>query len=387
MRVSLEKARKIIAEHSKILQSVVLPLEQCLDGILAEDIIATMNQPPFRRSAMDGYAVRKEDVRRSMEPGALPLKVICEIDAGDQRELRIGSYEAFRIMTGAKVPEGADMVIPQEKSDLGEDYVTFHSIPAADNIAPVGEDFKMGQVIAEKGQKVDSYLLSCAAASGIMELKISRRPNIVIISTGDELCLAGESLKPGQIYDSSLIYLSSRLNQFRCNVLGTEYVRDDLSAVIDMIQKWVLTADMVITTGGVSVGKKDFLEQAVSSLHGTILFHGIDIKPGMPTMFSLVCGVPVLSLSGNPYSATAIFEWLFPFRSKLYTEGSLKGNFKKKRPCPRIVRGFYDGFSVEPAIKQQNGVMQSGIGTNCLALFPAGEETLEEGRRVRVMLL
>ena len=119
MSISLEKAQEIVAEHSEILQSVALPLEQCLEGILAEDVIATMNQPPFRRSTMDGYAVRKEDVRNSLDSETLPLKVIREIDAGDQREFHIGSYEAARIMTGAKVPEGADMVIPQEQSDFG----------------------------------------------------------------------------------------------------------------------------------------------------------------------------------------------------------------------------------------------------------------------------
>lgn len=387
MRISLEQANIIVAKHTRIFETIILPLEQCLDGILAEDVVASMNQPPFRRSAMDGYAVRGEDIQHCQDFKTLPFKVICEIDAGDENIYHIGSNEAVRIMTGARVPDNADFVIPQEQSDMGEDYVTFSSIPSINNIAPVGEDFKVGEIIAKKGQTVDAYLLACAAACGLKELKIYQKPNIAIISTGDELCLPSEPLKPGKIYDSNIIYLSSRLKQFHCNISIIEHVGDDLKKIMVGILKAVSTADMVITTGGVSVGKKDFLEQAVSNLHGAILFHGIDIKPGMPTMFSLVHDVPVLSLSGNPYSASAIFEWLFPFRSKIYIEAFLKRDYEKKRPCPRIVRGIYDGFSVEVVPKQQNGVMQSGVGTNCLALFPPGEDGLTAKSKVKLILL
>lgn len=387
MRISLEQANEIVAKHTKIFETMILPLEQCLDGILAEDVIAIMNQPPFRRSAMDGYAVRGEDIQHCLDLKTLSFQVIGEIDAGDETIYHIGSKEAVRIMTGARVPDNADFVVPQEQSDMGENYVTFSSIPSINNIAPVGEDFKAGEIIAKKGQKVDAYLLACAAACGIKEMRICQRPRIAIISTGDELCLPDEPLKPSKIYDSNIVYLSSRLRQFHCNISSAEHIGDNLENIMEGIVRAVSTADMVITTGGVSVGKKDFLEQAVSNLHGAILFHGIDIKPGMPTMFSLVHDVPVLSLSGNPYSASAIFEWLFPFRSNIYIEACLKRDYKKKRPCPRIVRGIYDGFSVEAVPKQQNGVMQSGIGTNCLALFPAGEEILTAKSRVKLILL
>lgn len=387
MRISLEMAQKIVAEHSKIAETAVLPLESCLGGILAEDVMASMSQPPFRRSAMDGYAVRREECAQALRQGTMPFKVVGEIDAGDQAVWEIGSHEAVRIMTGARVPDSTDMVIPQERSDMGEDWVVFHSLPPTNNIAPVGEDFKAGDMIALKGQKADACLLACAAAAGITKLNVYESPRIGVISTGNELCPEGEPLRPGQIYDSSRIYLVSRLKQFGCGISGTAHGRDDPGEIAGKIEKAVSGADMVITTGGVSVGKRDYLEQAVRSLGGEILFHGIDIKPGMPTMFSMVCGVPVLSLSGNPYSAAAVFEWLFPFRSGIYTEGILHREYGKKRPMPRIVRGRYEHGRVDLAVNQKNGVMQSGIGMNCLALLPEGEEAVAAGTRVLLLLL
>lgn len=387
MRVSIDKAQSIVAEHSKMGKNKMLPLEACLDRILAEEVIASISQPPFRRSAMDGYGVRREDWGQSVKEGTVPFKVIGEMDAGDPLLWEIGDHEAVRIMTGARVPDSVDMVIPQELSDMGEDYVRFHSIPFSDNIAPVGEDFKAGDVIAGKGQKADAFLLACAAASGITKLNVYESPRIAVISTGNELCPAGEQLMPGQIYDSSSIYLASRLKQLGCFVSGMAHAKDDPAIIAGEIEKAVSHADMVITTGGVSVGKKDCMEQAVQSLNGEILFHGIDIKPGMPTMFSLIHGVPVLSLSGNPYSAAAVFEWLFPFRSGIYTEGILQREYGKKRPMPRIVRGHYEYGRVELAPNQKNGVMQSGIGMNCLVLLPAGEEAVAAESRVLLLLL
>lgn len=387
MKVSLEKAEEIVRANTPVLDTERLPLMLCMGKILARDVAAAISQPPFRRSAMDGYAVRREDWGQDAVSRRLPFKVIGEIHAGCQSVPELGAYEAARIMTGGKVPDSAGVVIPQEQSDMGEDYVVFHGFSAADNIAPAGEDFKAGDVIAGKGRQVDACVLACAAASGITELDVYKSPRMAVIATGDELCPWGKPLGPGQIYDSGSVYLQARLEQFHCRVSCAEQVGDDLERIAGKIEGAVSDADMVITTGGVSVGKKDFVERAVRSLGGEILFHGICVKPGMPTMCSLVRGVSVLSLSGNPYSAAAVFEWLFPFRRKIHAEGILAREFTKRRPLPRIVRGRYRRCQVDIASNQGNGVMLPGIGANCLALLPAGEEAAAAGSRVEVLLL
>lgn len=387
MRVSLEQARSLVAEHCRIPDHGMRPLEQCLGRILAEDVTAAMDQPPFPRSTMDGYGVRKKDCRQAPGKGIGPFQVLGEIDAGDQAVWEIGPCEAVRIMTGARVPDRVDLVIPQELSDMGEEQVMFHSLPAFDNIAPAGEDFKKGDVIAGKGRRADACLLACAAASGIWELDVYEKPRAALISTGDELCRGKGPLMPGQIYDSSSVYLDARLKQLGCHVSGMSHVGDDPKAIAGETEKGIFGTDLVITTGGVSVGKKDCMEEAVRSLGGEIVFHGIEIKPGMPTMFSLVGGVPVLSLSGNPYSAAAVFEWLFPFRSRISVEAVLKKEYARKRPMARIVRGRYEGGYVELAGNQKNGVMQAGIGMNCLVLLPAGDQAVAAGARVNGMFL
>lgn len=383
MIVTLKDAQTIVSDHIKIKNTEKLPLNQCFHRVTASNIYATIDQPPFRRSAMDGYAIYKEDTSLDKDHS---FQVKGEIDAGDHHEYYLNKDEAYRIMTGAKVPDGANWVVRQEDAIEVDNSVRFTQILKRDNICPIGEDFSKGDLLVNQGQKIDAYILSCLAASGINELMVYKKMRVAIISTGDELCSIDKVLHQGQIYDSSSVYLSSRFKQFGCDVVYNKLVKDDISDIIKVIDDCKGNADLIITTGGVSVGNKDYMEEVMLKQEANILFHGIEVKPGMPTMFSMIGTVPVLSLSGNPYSASCIFELLFP-SDKLYIHTVLKNSYKKKRPQLRVVRGSFNGSDVYIPNNQKNGVIKTGIGTNCLVFLPEGEMLMETGSKVCIMMI
>lgn len=387
MIVTLKEAQKIIADNKKIYKTEKLPLNKCFGRILAEDVFATIHQPPFRRSAMDGYAIYKDDSMTLNQIKEYSFKVKGEIDAGDCHEYTLGKNEAYRIMTGAKLPEGANWVIRQEDSIEENHCVRFTQITKRDNICPIGEDFSKGDLLVNKNQKIDAYIISCVAASGIKELLVYKKPRVAIISTGDELCSIDKSLQSGQIYDSSSIYLSSKLKQIGCEVIFNELVKDNIDKIMEVINYCLKIADFIITTGGVSVGNKDYMEDIMIKEEAKILFHGIHVKPGMPTMFSMIDKIPILSLSGNPYSASCIFELLFPFINKIYINTVLKNSYEKKRPQLRVVRGYFNGSDVYIPDNQKNGVIKTGIGTNCLVFLPMGDMPMVSNSKVCIMLI
>lgn len=188
MRITLEQAKELVF-YKKNLQTELCPLLESIGRRLAEPIYGTMSQPPFRRSAMDGYAVCRKDIETGIS-----YPVIGEIDAGDLKEYILGPGETIRIMTGARCPEKADLVIPQEMSDYGEQTVRFHKLPERDNICPVGEDFANGELLLEEGLRMDANAIACAAATGRQQVKVYLRPKVAVISTGTELHELGEPL-------------------------------------------------------------------------------------------------------------------------------------------------------------------------------------------------
>lgn len=387
MKVSLEKAQEIVKSNFIFKDFEKLPLEDCIGKILANDVIATMNQPPFRRSAMDGYCIHKDDYMSVDDICHHQFKVKSEIDAGDTKKYTMEKDEAFRIMTGAKLPDEANWVIRQEDVILENDMVQFKTISSRNNICPIGEDFKKGDVLAKRNQKIDAYIISCATASGITHLDVYKPLKVAVITTGDELCQIGSTLKQGQIYNSNEAYLTTRLKQCHCQIVMNVHVQDNLEQIMETINEAYHFADYIITSGGVSVGEKDLMEEAMKKLNAQILFHGIELKPGMPTMYSLIRGVPILSLSGNPYSASSIFELLFPLLTPLKMLTELHNDYKKARKVPRIVRGYFNGLDVYIPDNQKNGVIQTGVGTNCLVYLNKGEEPLLKKSEVMISLL
>ncbi|MBO7709119.1 MAG: molybdopterin molybdotransferase MoeA [Lachnospiraceae bacterium] len=398
--ISWQEAQALLCGAAKLAEACLCGLDESLDRVLAEDVYAPMDQPPFRRSAMDGYAIHSRDLEGALPDAPVSLEVRGCVYAGDPPvpagTIRTG--EAVRIMTGAPVPDDTDLVVPQEDTDEGEETVHIYvsGYGQDDHICPVGEDFARGECLIEKGTLIDAYALSCACAAGIRKLSVRRKIRAGLIMTGNELCAPGEALKPGKIYNSNAAFLKGRLTQLGCETGSAVYIEDDAQKITETIRMMAKESDLIITTGGVSVGKRDLVPEALENAGADILFHGIAIKPGMPTLGAVCGGIPVLSLSGNPYSAAAIFELLGrPLICRM--QGRSGAAFRKASAeldrevvqngyVPRIMMGIFDGTKVSICGKQRNAQMKYGVGSNCVVILPPGKAVFPAGTRMEILL-
>lgn len=396
-RIAIEDAQKLVFQEGIPVETEYCPVSECAGRVLAEDLTSAISQPPFARSAMDGYALREADIKGACQEQPVILKVIYKTCAGDPPGRRLLPGECVRIMTGAVLPEGADCVIRQEDTDEGESRVRIYSGGRAQqNCCAAGEDFKPGDILARAGDRMDAYIAAAAVAAGRTELLVRRRLRAAIVTTGEELAEAGSALLPGKIYNSNLTYLQVRLVQEGCEVVYCRRTGDERSVIAAAVREAVKTADFVVTTGGVSVGQKDQLPYVMEELGARILFRGISLKPGMPSMGAVLEKTPVLCLSGNPYSAFAVFELLIrPLKAGFlgcteyhYTrvQTIAASGFSKPSKTRRLLRGCYDGRTVSLSGKQQNGQLTGGIGCNCLADIPADSEAVQSGDVVEIIL-
>ena len=396
-RIAIEDAQKLVFQEGIPVETEYCPVSECAGRVLAEDLTSAIPQPPFARSAMDGYALREADIKGACQEQPIILKVIYKTCAGDLPGRRLLPGECVRIMTGAVLPEGADCVIRQEDTDEGEIRVRIYSRGRAQqNCCAAGEDFKPGDILARAGDRMDAYIAATAVAAGRTELLVRRRLRAAIVTTGEELAEAGSALLPGKIYNSNLTYLQVRLVQEGCEVVYCRRTGDERSVIAAAVREAVKTADFVVTTGGVSVGQKDQLPYVMEELGARILFRGISLKPGMPSMGAVLEKTPVLCLSGNPYSAFAVFELLIrPLKAGFlgcteyhYTrvQTIAASGFSKPSKTRRLLRGCYDGRSVSLSGKQQNGQLTGGIGCNWLVDIPADSEAVQSGDVVEIIL-
>lgn len=288
-------------------KTTLIPLENALNKISAIDITASLSVPPFNNSAVDGYAFRIEDLQAA---GELPVSM--RVAAGDAPgELLPG--QAARIFTGAPVPSGADCVIMQESTEVSiQGEQTFIStsteINAQQNIRPAGQDFTEGQKLLQTGDVLRPQNIALLASAGVAEILVYQPLTVAVLSTGDELALPGQTLKPGQIYNSNQFLLNSFLKSYGFEVCDIGVVADNLEDTKAALTK-AAEADIIISSGGASVGEEDYIKAAIEEL-GSIDFWRIAIKPGKPFMLGEACGTPVLGLPGNPSAVLVTFLML-----------------------------------------------------------------------------
>ena len=398
MRISLEQALNILMDHVTHGKTERKTLEDCLGLILSEDVYALLDMPPFSRSAQDGYALCSKDSIGATGENPVKLKVTGKIYAGDHLDVQVRPGEAVRIMTGAMVPAGADCVLRQEDTDEGEDVVQIYKeVEPGCSICFKGEEYKKGHTLLHVGTKIDAAALAVASGNGIMELPVYERVKAAVVSSGSEVVEPGTPLTPGKIYNTNTIYMKARLSQLGARVMMTRTVGDDLEVMAEALKEAADQAELVVTTGGVSVGQKDLTEEALLSIGAKILFHGIAIKPGMPTLAAEKDGVLFIGLSGNPFSAAIPFEMLIRMvLSEKMSDPSLKlrretltavTGFSKDSRKRRFLRGKAEGKEVWLPDQQANGQMRSMVGCNCLIEIPAGSGPVKAGDKVEVLWL
>lgn len=400
--ILLEEAIRLMKEHMvyrKEQHTEEVPLFGGLGRVAARDYVSPISQPPFDRSPLDGYAVRAEDIRNASKEQPVRLKVIEEIMAGDAPKKCVERGMAVRIMTGAPIPEWADCVIKQEDTDYGEEEVLIYkSVNALDNICFKGEDFQAGDCLINKGTLLSAIELGILASMGYSEISVYAKPRIGVFTTGDELMKPGVELKPGKIYNSNLHVLWGRCKELGIEPIIAECLPDTEESVAAALEQILPQVDFVITTGGVSVGKKDIMHGALDLLGAEKIFWKVLVKPGTPTIFAMAQGVPILALSGNPFGAISNLELLVrPILSEMTgneelipkrKKAILQNEFGKRSNVRRFVRGIYkDGAVWLPKGLHSSGVLGSMQGCNCLIDIPVECAGLMPGEEVEVMLL
>ena len=396
-----------VEEAVSILKSCVIPveetenviLEEAQGRILAENAAADRDQPPFARSAMDGYALRSEDTAEAGEDSPVCLEVTGEICAGRVYQGEIRQGQAVRIMTGAPIPDGADAVIRQENTDYGEERVKiFERLEPSVNCCPAGEDYRAGEVLLKKGARLSGIDIGVLAGLGMDKVCVRALPRVGIISTGDELCPPGVPLEPGKIYDSNRYLIGARMKELGIAPGFSVHCGDDAEAVAEQIRKNAREAQTIITTGGVSVGKKDIMHAVIQILGAEKLFWKVALKPGAPTLAAVYDRTLLICLSGNPFGAAVNFELLVrPVLGKLAgdprwemkkRQAIFHGDFRKRSAGRRFLRAYYEAGEVWiPEQKHASGILSTFAGCNCLIDIEAGNQGLREGDKVWVHLM
>ncbi len=298
--MTVEAARAAMLALCSPLSVEAVPLSEAIGRFLVEDIVATRDQPPFAASAMDGWAVRAAD-------GAGVRRIVGESAAGRGYDGAVGAGEAVRIFTGAAVPSGADTVVIQEDATRDGDTVTIPAITDPRHVRPAGLDFKTGARLLKKGDRLDPWRLSLAAAAGRPSLQVARRPVVAILSTGEEVVEPGETPGPFQIFNSGSTALAGLVTIWGGVPDIRRSVGDDRAVIADAVRG--LDFDLLITIGGASVGDHDLVKPALEDLGLKLAVESVAVRPGKPTSFgALADGRRVLGLPGNPASAMVCAE-------------------------------------------------------------------------------
>ncbi|PJG86384.1 molybdopterin molybdotransferase MoeA [Conservatibacter flavescens] len=373
-----------------------LNLTHAQHRILAEDVISPINVPSFDNSAMDGYAVRLADLKNS-----LTLSVAGKSFAGQPFEQEWPAQSVVRIMTGAMIPAGTDAVVMQEEVTINPDgTVSFKALPKANsNIRRIGEDVKQGEVILKKGAKLTALSLPLLASLGIEQVKVFPRLKVAILSTGDELVPVGQPLQTGQIYDTNRFAVKLMLEKLDCEILDFGILPDDEAQFEQTFLAAQTQADLVITSGGVSVGEADFTKTVLEKI-GQINFWKLAIKPGKPFAFGKLPQAWFCGLPGNPVSALVTFYQLVqPIIKKLQGHTDWKKPQKitaltttdlKKAPGRLdFQRGFYSvneqGQTVVQSVGFQGSHMFSAfVASNCFIVLERERGNVSAGETVTI---
>jgi len=312
--LTFNEAKQIINKYfkPKPLGVEEIPLLQSYSRVLAEDLTATMDIPPFNRSTVDGYAVRAEDTFGAEENKPIKLKICGTVNVGEQPKIIIKKGTAAQIATGAPIPKGANAVVMLEYTEFKNDKLyVFNAVAENENVMKAGADIKKSETVLKAGQLLGSREIGVLAALGFGKVKVYTVPRVAVLSTGAEIAEPGSNLPPGKIYDINAHSLSAAVLESHGKPQYLGVFPDNVDVIREALKQALMSADVVITSGGVSVGPKDVLPKTLDSLgEPGVIFSGIAIKPGKPTTVALIDGKLVFSLPGHPTSALLVFHLL-----------------------------------------------------------------------------
>ncbi|BCK24467.1 TPA: bifunctional molybdopterin-guanine dinucleotide biosynthesis adaptor protein MobB/molybdopterin molybdotransferase MoeA [Vibrio cholerae] len=396
--LSVEQGReKILSLISPLAETESVAIQECYQRVLAREVFSPNNVPAYRNSAMDGYALRSDDLERDS------YRVVAEVLAGSHYQKTVERGEAVKIMTGAPMPLGADTVVMREQATQNGELVSFAGakIKAGQNVRQAGEDLAQGQAVFSIGQRVLSPEMGMLASLGFAHADAFRSLKVAIFSTGDEVQAPGGDIEPNSIFDSNRFTLTGLLKQLGCQVIDLGIIEDNEAKMMQVLEQAAKQADVVITSGGVSVGDADFIKSALEKL-GQIDFWRINMRPGRPLAFGQISGKPFFGLPGNPVAVMVSFiNFVEPALRKMQGEQGwqpLKVNaialedLRSRQGRTEFSRGVYafnaqGQLTVRTTGKQGSGILRSMSEANCLIEIAPAIDTVKVGESVTIIPL
>jgi molybdopterin molybdotransferase len=376
MAVTIYEALNLIQEHTKTLSTETIPIENAIHRIASQTLHATVALPTFNNSAMDGYGLKGD---------ANSYTIIGKILAGDSHTYELKDAECIKILTGARVPTSVESIIPQENTDESESSITIQKpVPFGANIRYLGEDINEGETILSSGETINSSHVALLASQGVTHVEVYRKVKVGVFASGNELKLHFEKIKEAEVYNSNTPYLLSRCEELGCDTRFVGKSEDSVESLKALVSS-ALDCDVIVTSGGVSVGEADFTKEAFEALGMEIIFCKVQIKPGKPTTFGKIGNSLILNLAGNPLASALNFEIFGKFMlQKLsgkkacfhnFITAKLKESINSNRPVPNIIPGTFDGVHFTPVAKFAPGMVN--VLNHCNGIIIIDEKTDE----------
>ena len=378
-----------------------VPLGQALGRVLTEDVVSRINNPPLDNSAMDGYALIAEDIQSATPENPVKLEMVEEIAAGYTAKGTLKPGQTMRIMTGAPIPPGADAVLMQEDTQKdGNAILCLDKADVAENIRRAGEDVKIGEGVIKKGTTLSPAHIGMLAVIGRSQIAVSQRPTVAILSTGDEILELDETPQGPQIFNSNGHMLAAQIKSAGGIPVYLGIAKDTEKDLMEKFE-WALKADIVVSSGGVSVGDYDLVKSSLQKMGQDMLFWKVAMKPGKPLAFGRIGKTPIFGLPGNPVSSFVSFEqFVRPSLRKVLgcsdlshktVQAKLTRTINKKPGRLHFLSSIVswtDGeYTVTPAGEQGSGILKSAANANGLLIFPLEAEEIKQGQEVAVQLL
>ena len=407
--LSVDEARERILSHLRPVTTETLPLVECANRVLAQDIAAANDLPLFDNSSMDGFAVRAADVVNAATAAPRSLRVVADIPAGSYPTISVAQGEAARIMTGAQLPEGADAVVPVEDTNFDHrdagtpapnEVQIFKPAKAGNNTRPRGMDIRAGEIVLHAGRTLKPQDLGLLAMLGVASVIVYQKPRIALFSSGDELLEVDAPLESGKIRDSNSYMLAALIEDAGADLIRLGVAKDSQESVKALLEKAAgFGADLILSSAGVSVGAFDFVKEVIES-HGRMDFWRVNMRPGKPLAFGNYENIPFVGLPGNPVSAFIGFE-VFA-RAAIERLGGMETTARQtvRVRCEEQIDSDGRESYLRAGVREENGVLvarltghqgsgnlHSLVQANALLIIPAGVKCVPAGEEVNAWLL
>ena len=400
--ISVKEASKIIDDHISIVPQEKVSINVAEGRVLAQDIVASFPQPRFNNSAMDGFAVRASDTKGASKNNPVSLMMVGVVSAGSPGDVAVGPGQCAQCMTGAPIPQGADAMVMVEYSsgyESGPEVQMYTEVQAGQHIRRVGEEIESGEVLVNNGSSITTAELGTMATFGYKDIQVYRKSRLGIFATGDELVEPGNDLLPGQIYNSNLYVFEDLVRRAGAEVTLKSVIKDDQASLKTFLTDAFYSCDMIISSGGVSMGRFDYVRDVLMELNVMEHFWRVAQKPGKPLFFGSREKALIFGLPGNPVSAFIGFmEYVWPVLEIMSGKSGsstlsavLDESFPREKEKTRYLFGntwSENGQLIcAPSKKVGSHMLTSSLKANCIIIAEPGDKPLKKGDQIRVRLL